>query len=96
MFPAVGGVERLDDSNVRKVFARICTAAKLRSHSPHDLRDTYASQLLSSNVPLLYVSEQRGHSSAAFTLKHYAKWLPKPNARARLELGVKLHRPPPA
>jgi integrase len=80
MFPAVGGVDRLDDSNVRKVFARLCSAAKLRAHSPHDLRDTYASQLLSANVPLLYVSQQLGHSSAAVTLKHYAKWLPKPDA----------------
>jgi integrase len=30
MFPAVGGVERLDESNVRKVFTRLCTAANVR------------------------------------------------------------------
>jgi len=27
MFPAVGGVERLDESNVRKAFIRLCAAA---------------------------------------------------------------------
>jgi integrase len=81
MFPAVGGVERLDESNVRKVFTRIGTAAKVRPRSPHDMRDTYASQLLSANAPLLYVSQQLGHSSAAVTLKHYAKWLPKAETR---------------
>lgn len=75
MFPAVGGVERLDESNVRKVFGRICAAAKVRPRSPHDLRDTFASQLLSANAPLLYVSQQLGHSSAAVTLKHYARWM---------------------
>ena len=81
MFPAVGGVERLDESNVRKVLKRICTAAKVRPRSPHCLRDTFASQLLSKNAPLLYVSRQLGHSSAAVTLNHYAKWLPNPTDR---------------
>jgi integrase len=81
LFPAVGGVERLDESNVRKVLKRICTAAKVRPRSPHALRDTFASQLLSKNAPLLYVSRQLGHSSAAVTLNHYAKWLPNPTER---------------
>jgi integrase len=45
------------------------------------MRDTFASQLLSANAPLLYVSQQLGHGSAAVTLKHYAKWLPKADSR---------------
>ena len=81
MFPAVGGVEQLDESNVRKVFTRICTAAKVRQRSPHDMRDTYASQLLSANAPLLYVSAQLGHSGPEVTLRHYSKWLPQANTR---------------
>ena len=36
----------------------------------------FASLLLSSNVPLLYVSKQLGHAKATTTLDHYAKWLP--------------------
>jgi integrase len=81
MFPARGeDGERLDESNVRKVFTRLCAAAKVRARSPHDMRDTFASQLLTANVPLLYVSGQLGHGSAAVTLKHYAKWLPTASA----------------
>ena len=41
---------------------------------PKDLRDTFACVLLSSGVPVAYVSKQLGHSSISTTLKHYAKW----------------------
>lgn len=81
MFPAIGSVERLDDSNVRKVFTRLCEAAQVRKRSPHDMRDSFASQLLSANAPLLYVCQQLGHGTAEVTLKHYAKWLPSTAAR---------------
>ncbi len=40
-----------------------------------DLRDTYACQLLSCNVPLGYVSTQLGHSEIATTSRFYAKWI---------------------
>ncbi len=36
----------------------------------------FASLLLSSNVPLLYVSQQLGHSKPTVTLKYYARWIP--------------------
>ncbi len=39
-----------------------------------DLRDTFASVLLSNGIPLKYVSVQLGHASTAITEKHYAKW----------------------
>ena len=41
----------------------------------------FASLLLSSNVPLLYVSTQLGHAKATTTLDHYAKWLPSGEQR---------------
>ena len=34
----------------------------------------FASLLLSSNVPLLYVAKQLSHAKATTTLDHYAKW----------------------
>ena len=37
---------------------------------------TFASLLQSSNVPLLYVSQQLGHSKPTITLKYYARWIP--------------------
>ena len=39
------------------------------------------SLLLSSNVPLLYVSQQLGHAKPTTTLKHYAKWMPSGEQR---------------
>jgi len=44
-------------------------------------RHRAAQLILSKNAPLLYVSRQLGHSSAAVTLNHYAKWLPGPTER---------------
>jgi len=39
-----------------------------------DLRDTFASQLLTSGVSLGYVSKQLGHADVAVTARHYARW----------------------
>lgn len=38
-----------------------------------DLRDTFASQLLSAGVQLGYVSTQLGHADFGVTVRHYAK-----------------------
>jgi integrase len=38
-----------------------------------DLRDTFASQLLTSGVSLGYVSKQLGHADVAVTARHYAR-----------------------
>lgn len=42
----------------------------------HDLRHTYATVLLSNGVPIKYVQEQLGHSSAKMTLDVYASYMP--------------------
>jgi integrase len=39
-----------------------------------DLRNTFASHLLSAGVQLAYVSAQLGHADVAVTAKHYAAW----------------------
>jgi integrase len=72
---------RQDDSKLRKVLTAICEKAEVRPRTLHNLRDTYASELLSQGVPLLYVSGQLGHSDASVTLKHYADFLPQPDQR---------------
>jgi integrase len=45
----------------RDLFKQVLSAAKLPCFVPYDLRHTFASLLLSCNVPLLYVSKQLGH-----------------------------------
>ncbi len=54
---------------------RILRRAGLEHHSPKDLRDSYASWLLSAGVQLGYVSEQLGHGDVSVTARHYARWM---------------------
>ncbi len=65
----------------RDLFKQVLSAAKLPCFVPYDLRHTFASLLLSCNVPLLYVSKQLGHDKPTTTLDHYAKWLPSGEQR---------------
>ena len=53
---------------------RICKRADLGRVQLKDLRDTFASQLLTAGVQLGYVSQQLGHADVAVTARHYAKW----------------------
>jgi integrase len=62
------------DGYRRRHFKRVCDAAGLGHRRPTDLRDTFASQLLSSGVQLAYVSSQLGHADVSVTAKHYARW----------------------
>lgn len=77
LFPdATGGP--MDPDNFRdRVWEPLLVDAKLRRVRLHDLRHGYASQLLQDGVELLYVSQQLGHHSPAFTLSQYAHLLPR-------------------
>ena len=74
--PVAGPVARVDHANYRnRVLPRICKAAEIgEGFTPHCLRDTFASQLLSTGVQLAYVSHQLGHADVAVTARHYARW----------------------
>lgn len=59
----------LDPDNFRRrIFEPLLTVAKMRKVRIHDLRHTYASQLIAGGRELHYIQEQLGHHSAAFTL----------------------------
>jgi integrase len=75
LFPSLTGT-LLDESHVVRAFHRVLDAAGLPRFRVYDLRHTFASLLLSSNVPLLYVSQQLGHSKPTITLRYYARWIP--------------------
>ncbi len=65
----------LDADNFRKrEWRRICQRADVGHRALKDLRDTYASQLLTAGVQLGYVSRQLGHASVVTTSNHYARW----------------------
>ena len=48
----------------------------------HDLRHTYATYLLSRNVPVKYVQEQLGHASSRVTLDTYGHVMPSVKSKA--------------
>ena len=80
VFASVAGTA-LDESNVRKMFNRILDAAGLRRRGPHQMRHSFASQLLAAGEPITYVSQQLGHGDVSITLRVYAHWLPDTTAR---------------
>jgi len=78
--------QRLDLANVSKAFKRVLRTMtpdgqEPPRHSIYDLRHTFATTLLSKGVPITYVAAQMGHSTAATTLRFYARWLPKKDRR---------------
>ncbi|HEY8154186.1 MAG TPA: tyrosine-type recombinase/integrase [Myxococcota bacterium] len=95
--PESGFVARVDHANYRNRTLRgLCKATGIgtldehgvwASYTPHNLRDTYASQLLSAGMQLVYVSAQLGHADVAVTARHYARWCGDDAFRRPLEAG---------
>lgn len=79
----------LEDSNFRgREWARLCgkQGAGIGKRAMKDLRDTFASQLLTLGVQLGYVSVQLGHADVAITARHYARWAGGTTYRAPFHL----------
>lgn len=65
----------LDPDHFRRGgWRRICAAAAIGERRMKDLRDSFASHLLSAGVQLGYVSKQLGHADVGVTARHYARW----------------------
>jgi integrase len=76
-----------DPDNYRsRHFARVCQRAGLGKRRPKDLRDTYASQLITCGVQLAYISEQLGHANTDVTASRYARWCGQVGYRKPLEV----------
>jgi len=67
-------------------FKRVLKKAGLRSIRFHDLRHTFASQLLCNGANILYVSQQLGHADPSITLRIYAKWIPTEGQRKAMNV----------
>ena len=72
----------MDDSKVRKVFARLFIKAGLTRRNLHFLRHTFASLLIQQGESLVYVKEQMGHSSIDVTVDTYGHLVPGGNRQA--------------
>src|SRR5690606_5728369 len=64
------------DSSVRRWFASHLDKAEVRRRGPNQCRHTFASQLLSSYVPLEWVARQLGHADTKMIKRHYGRWIP--------------------
>jgi integrase len=76
------GGTQIDPSNLRKLFNRLLTDAKMRRIRFHDLRHTFASLLLQNGESPAYVKEQMGHSSIQVTVDIYGHLVPGGNRQA--------------
>jgi integrase len=86
--PEVVVLEGIEPNNFRhRSWRRICKQADLGTANLKDLRDTFASQLLTAGVQLGYVSQQLGHADVGVTAKHYARWCGGDLYREPMQLG---------
>jgi integrase len=58
------------ETGVRRAMLRICERAGLPRLSPHGLRHSFASQLVTAGAPLTVVKALMGHSSITTTMKY--------------------------
>lgn len=64
-------------------------AAGIGAIRREDLRDTFASQVLTCGIQIGYVSKRLGHADMGVAVRHYAKWCGEDDYRASqpLETG---------
>ncbi len=83
----------LDMNNVKqRYFKRVLRKAGLRDIRFHDLRHTFASQLLCNGANILYVSQQLGHANPQITMTIYSHWIPNDNQREAMNRLPSLNR----
>jgi integrase len=90
IFPSATGTP-FDDSNVRKAFHLVLDKAGLHRRGQHQMRHSFASQLLHAGEPITYVSRQLGHKGSAITLALTPTGSPTPR-RARVSIRSTLRR----
>ena len=79
------------ERRVRRAMARCLKVAGLPAHfTPHSLRHTFCSLLITDGVSPVYVQQQAGHTSVDLTVRVYGSWFAvrAPGAMDRLAEGV--------
>ncbi|WLI47482.1 tyrosine-type recombinase/integrase [Pseudomonas beijingensis] len=59
-----------------KWFTEHLKKAGVRHRGANQCRHTFASQMLSSYVPVEWVARQLGHADTTMVRKHYGRWIP--------------------
>jgi integrase len=63
--------------NVSEWFTAHLKRAGVKHRGANQCRHTFASQAVSSYVPLEWVARQLGHADTTMVKKHYGRWIPK-------------------
>lgn len=63
-------------SSLGRWFTGHLKRAGVRHRGPNQCRHTFASQALSSYVPIEWVARQLGHTDTTMVKKHYGRWIP--------------------
>ena len=70
---------RWDERNLEKPWHRALKASGVRKIRLHDLRHTFASQLIEQGAHPKYIQEQLGHASITMTMDTYSHLFPNRN-----------------
>jgi integrase len=81
MFPSIKGRHLGGSWFTKKIWRPAIERAKLPVIRVHDARHTYVAHLLEGGENPVYVKEQAGHASAAFTLDRYGHLIPSRKVR---------------
>ena len=94
VFPSgVGGP--LDLTNRReRSWRRLLRQAGLRPRTLYQCRHTYAALQLSRGENPQYVAHQMGHTTLEMIIRHYGRWMRKPERVGRLAEQLSAQRPP--
>ena len=79
-------------NSLRKVLARLATAAGVPRIRIHELRDTYVTLMARSGIQIEVISKLVGHSDPAFTMKRYRQVQPDETKAAVLGLSEMIKR----
>ena len=75
-----------DSKQIHRVWVRTLNRTKVEYRNTYQCRHTYASMMLSSGEPLMWVVDQLGHVDAEMVIKVYARWIPDERSK---DLGGK-------
>jgi integrase len=82
IFISEAGTPLIEGHWRERVFKKILEKAKIREIRIHDLRHTYATQLIQDKQSLAYIRDQLGHSSISVTVDIYGHLVPGANQDA--------------
>ncbi len=80
--------ERLTDQAIWVILEKRLTQARVKPFTPHDLRRTFAGEMLDAGVDLVTVQHLMGHASPVTTSRYDRR-----DEKSKMEAATKIHFP---